>query len=381
MRQYRSGIGIAIALSLAASLTACSKDAKEAASVAAEAPAWVGKENIVLAERETLEVGPGIAGTLEAERQATIRAEVGGSVVALEVEPGQAVSRGAVLVRLDDDGIRDAYESSKAQVRTAEMTAELARRNAERSAQLAAGGAIADRDLETAQWNRQNAEAQLSDARSRLATAEKQLGRTVLRAPFSGVVAERTVRLGDVVQSGTVLLTVVDPASLKYEGTVPVDALSALRVGTPVRLTVAGAGPELVSGRVSRINPSVDPATRQVRVTVAVPNAGGRLLAGLFAEGRVASEVREAVVVPAGAVDRRGLRPLVMRVQGGRVERVEVELGLIDQARERMEILNGLSAGDTLLLGGARGLAPGTTVRVGSPAELQSTGTRQVGGA
>lgn len=381
MRQYKPGIGGAIALSLAACLAACGEHPKQASSVSAGAPAWVGKENIVLAERETLEVGPAIAGTLEAERQATIRAEVGGSVVALEVEPGQPVSRGAVLVRLDDDGIRDAYESSKAQVVTAEMTAELARRNADRAAQLAAGGAIADRELETAQWNQQNAEAQLSDARSRLATAEKQLGRTVVRAPFSGVVAERSVRLGDIVQSGTELLTIVDPASLKYEGTVPVDALSALRVGTPVRFTVAGAGPALVSGRVSRINPSVDPATRQVRVTVAVPNVGGRLLAGLFAEGRVASQVREGVVVPAGSVDRRGLRPLVMRLKGGRVERVEVELGIIDQARERMEILTGLSAGDTLLLGGARGLAPGTTVRVGSPAELEPAEVRRGGGA
>ncbi len=381
MRQHRSGIGSAIALAIAATLAACGSDAKEGASLSEEAPVWVGKENIALAEQQTLEIGPAIAGTLEAERQATIRAEVGGSVVALEVEPGQPVSRGAVLVRLDDDGIRDAYESSKAQVSTAEMTAELARRNADRAAQLAAGGAIAARDLETAEWNRQNADAQLSDARSRLATAEKQLGRTVLRAPFSGVVSERAVRLGDIVQSGTVLLTIVDPASLKYEGTVPVDALSALRLGTPVRLTVSGAGPEPVSGRVSRINPSVDPATRQVRVTVAVPNSGGRLLAGLFAEGRVASEVREGVVVPAAAVDRRGLRPLVMRLKGGRVERVEVELGLIDQALERMEVLTGLTAGDTLLLGGARGLPAGTTVRVGSPAELQTGGARPVGGA
>lgn len=382
MRQVHSSIhGIAALALLTASLAGCGTRARQDAAAASEAPAWVGKENIALARQQQLEVGPAIAGTLEAERQATLRAEVGGSVVALAVEPGQAVTRGEILARLDDTGIRDAFESSQAQVRTAEMSAELARRNAERAARLAAGGAIAERELENAEWNRQSSEAQLTDARSRLATAEKQLARTVIRAPFTGVVAERPARLGDIVQSGAVLLTIVDPASLKYEGTVPVEALAALRVGTPVRFTVAGPTSDPVSGRISRINPAVDAATRQVRVTVAVPNPGGRLLVGQFAEGRVASDVRETVVAPAAAVDRRGLRPLVMRLKGGQVERVEVELGLIDEAQEQVEIRAGLTAGDTLLLGGARGLPAGTVVRVGSPVEQQPAGLRQPGGA
>jgi hypothetical protein len=107
-----------------------------------------------------------------------------------------------------------------------------------------------------------------------------------------------------------------------------------------------------------------------VRLTVGVPNQGGRLLAGLFAEGRVATSTRSGVVVPSGAVDRRGIRPFVVRIKSGRVERLEVQLGLIDEAREEMEIQTGLAAGDTLLVGGARGLTPGTLVRVGSPAEM-----------
>lgn len=376
MQQHRSGIRGALGFTvLATALVACGAGSGGSDRLATDTTAWVGMENIALAVAETLEVGPAISGTLEAERQATIRTEVGGSVVALDVEPGQAVSRGAVLARIDDSGIRDAYESSRAQVRSAEMTVELARRNAQRAARLAQGGAIAERELENAEWNLQSAEAQLTDARSRQASAEKQLERTVLRAPFAGVVAERAVRLGDIVQSGTVLLTIVDPTSLKYEGTLPVDALASLRVGNPVRLALTGTGPEPTVGRVTRINPAVDPATRQVRVTVAVPNAGGRLPAGLFAEGRLASETREGIVVPSAAVDRRGLRPLVVRLRGGQVQRVEVELGLIDPAGERMEVRQGLTAGDTLLLGGARGLLPGTAVRVGSPSELRPPGT------
>ncbi|HSB55333.1 MAG TPA: efflux RND transporter periplasmic adaptor subunit, partial [Gemmatimonadales bacterium] len=150
--------------------------------------------------------------------------------------------------------------------------------------------------------------------------------------------------------------------------TVPADQLEGLKVGTSVSFAVAGVGD--LEGRITRINPAVDPATRQVRLTVGVPNTGGRLLAGLFADGRVATSTRKSIVAPSGAVDRRGIRPFVVRLKSGRVERVEVQLGLIDEAHEQMEIQSGLAPGDTLLLGGARGLSPGTVVRVGSPAEL-----------
>jgi len=348
---------------------------------AADSAVWVGKENVVVAELDTLVSGPTIAGTLEAERQATIRAEVAGQVLALEVEPGQPVQAGQVLARLEDAGIRDAYESARAAVRSAELAAELARRNRARSAELAQAGAIPERDLETADLQAQSAEAQLLDAQARLASAEKALGKTVIRAPFRGVISERSARVGDIVQSGAVLFTLVDPGSLKYEGTVPVESRAGLTVGAPVRFTVGGAGAEEVAGRVSRINPAVDPATRQIRVTVQVPNKGNELLAGLFAEGRVATATREGVVVPSGAIDRRGLRPYVVRVNGGRTERVEVELGLIDQAGERTEVTTGLAAGDTLLVGGAAGLPSGTPVRIGSPAELRASSAARPAGA
>lgn len=349
-------------------LTACGKPANPADTTAADSAAWVGKENVVVAQQQPIEVGPAVSGTLEAERKAVVRAEIGATIVQMNAEPGQAVARGAVLARLDETSIRDAWESSRSAVTSAELNRQIAARELERANALMQAGAIAERDVETARLAETSSAAQLADAKSRLAAAEKQLGRTVLRAPFSGVVSERPVSLGDVVQSGNNIFTIVDPASLKFEGTVPAEALGGLKVGTPVSFTVGGFG--TLRGRVTRINPAVDPATRQVRLTVGVPNEGGKLIAGLFAEGRIATSTRTGVVVPSGAVDRRGVRPFVVRIKAGRVERVEVGLGLIDEAEERMEIQSGLAAGDTLLVGGARGLPPGTVIRIGSPAEI-----------
>lgn len=360
---------MALAASLLFLAAGCAREAAPPAA-ASDASMFVGRENLAIARQETLLVGPAISGTLDAERSATVRAEVGGALVEVLVEPGQPVARGQLLGRIDDTGVREGYTSAQSAAQTAELTVGLARRNAERTRALADAGAVAERDREQADWTLQSAESQLADARARLVTAEKALARTALRAPFAGLISDRPANLGDIVQVGNPLFTVVDPSQLKLEGAVTVDALKDLRVGTPVTLAVGGQAEGLL-GRVTRINPAVDPATRQVRVTVGIPNTRGALVAGLFADGRVASATRVGVVVPAGAVDRKGLRPFVVRVKQGKVERVEVALGLIDAAREQMEVATGLAPGATLLLGGARGIAPGSTVQVGVAAEKE----------
>lgn len=339
----------------------------EGESVAkAPPPAVIGPENISVAVDTVLTAGPTLSGTLEPELAATVRAEVGGSVTELLVDDGQAVKRGQVLARIDDSALRDAYVSARAALRSAEATERLALRNAERAERLNAAGAVADREVEDARMSATSAEWQVADARALLTNAEKQVGKTVLRAPFNGIVSQVTVSRGDVVQSGASLLSVLGPATLRLEASVPAEEIAEVRPGTPVRFTVSGFEDRSFGGKIERVSPAVDPATRQVRVIVTLDNAERSLVAGLFAEGRVATESRPAVVVPRAAIDSRGIRPLVVRLQGGRVERVEVETGLQDRVNERVEVRRGLVAGDTVLLGGAAGLPPGTpaTVRV-----------------
>jgi hypothetical protein len=120
------------------------------------------------------------------------------------------------------------------------------------------------------------------------------------------------------------------------------------------------------------VNPSADPQTRQVRLFVRIPNSGQQLVAGLFAQGRVASETRETLTVPELAVDRRGLTPQVTRIKNGMAEQVDVTLGARDEANERVEITAGIVAGDTLLVGAALGISPGTRLRVSAPSDTSS---------
>ena len=334
----------------------------------------VGKENVVVVEQAELKSGPGISGSLAPQFEATVRAEVGGAVLQTYAEQGQAVRKGAILARIDETGLRDAFLSARAAVRTAEQSATVARRNAERSAALTGAGAIADRDLEMSKLSVSSAESQLADAQSRYAIAQQQLAKTQIRAPLSGVVSDRPVSAGDVVQPGAALFTVVDPSRMKLEASVRAEELSELRAGAPVEFSVNGYPGRTFAGQIARINPVADPATRQVRITVEIPNSGGRLVSGLFAEGRVASETRSGLVVPLTAVDVRGLQPSVTRIKNGKAEKLTVELGVRDDATERLEIRTGVAAGDTLLLGAAQGIAPGTPVSVSTPADKGGSG-------
>ena len=136
-----------------------------------------------------------------------------------------------------------------------------------------------------------------------------------------------------------------------------------------VDFTVNGYPNRQFTGHVTRINPIADPTTRQVRIIVSLPNSSGVLVGGLFADGHAASEVRKAPVVPVSAVDERGLKPFVMLLKNGVVQKAEVELGIRDAATEIVEVRSGVQPGDTLLLGAARGISEKTPVKVSATSD------------
>jgi multidrug efflux pump subunit AcrA (membrane-fusion protein) len=139
--------------------------------------------------------------------------------------------------------------------------------------------------------------------------------------------------------------------------------LSFLRIGARVDFTVRGYEKPF-EGRITMIAPQADPVTRQVPIYVSIPNVGGRLVAGLFAEGRVVSQSAEGLVVPINAVNTTVPAPWALRANSGTTERVEVRLGLQDPRTERVLVVSGLNEGDMLLRGAAQGIKPGTAVDV-----------------
>jgi membrane fusion protein, multidrug efflux system len=366
VRSSRAGRAVSAAIVvgiLATTMVGCNgSDQAEAAD--GPPTVSVSPENIHIVASERLETGPSISGDLTPEKSASIRAEVGGSVIATYVEDGQRVARGTRLAKIDDTGIQDSYLSARSALTAAQSAADVAKREEERAVSLAAAGAIADRDVENARRANIAAQAQLADARARLSLAEKQVQNTNVTAPFDGIVSDRQVSAGDVVQPGSPMFTVVDPTTMRLEAAVSAEQLASIRIGRPVTFTVSGYPGRTFAGAITRVSPTVDPATRQVRIFASIPNAGQTLVGGLFAEGRIAAESHVGPVAPEDAIDERATVPAVMRIRNGAVEHVQVAIGIRDPATERVEIVAGVSVGDTLLVGPARSITVNTPVRV-----------------
>jgi RND family efflux transporter MFP subunit len=231
---------------------------------------------------------------------------------------------------------------------------------------LFAEGAIARRDHDNAFTQLETARARYALAESQAASTADKLETATLKAPVSGVVSERLVQAGDRVDFGKPVMTIVNNSVLQLEASVESRWLGELRVGRPVALTISGMA-DTIMGRVSRINPTADPATRQVRIYVDVVNPSNRLVGGLYVSGRVIlEEKKDAVAVPRAAVRYEGTdrASVVYVVAGGRVARRVVAVGIEDADRGLLEITSGISAGDRVIIGPVDGIADGMRVDV-----------------
>jgi RND family efflux transporter MFP subunit len=320
-------------------------------------------ENVTTVQKGRIVSGPMISGELKPQREATVRAQVGGELVSLTVDRGQPVQAGQVIARINSRDLQDAYTSAQAAVKSTETTLDVAKSELQRTEALVKGGALAARDLEQARNAVSNGEAQVAAAKARERNVWQQLDDTTVKAPFAGLVSTRPASLGDVVSPGTVIVTIIDPSSMRLEALVPADQAIQIKPGSKVAFKVRGI-PDPFVGHIERFNATADPVTRQVTVFVSLPNTGGKLMAGLFAEGRVETSVRDGIVVPLAAVDETGAVPFVTRIAADKAERVDVTLGAREAATETVEVTKGLSAGDVVVLGSARSLAPGTPVKL-----------------
>ena len=352
----------AILIFLAIAVAACGKDEPEAAVAP---PVRIERASAATATMRYVSDGPRLSGTLQPQQSASILAETGGTVVGVGVAEGQSVARGTPLARIADQAAAESLQSAQVAVQSGETAVALAQRDYERTSRLAAAGALATRDAEAARSQLAMAQAQLGQARAQLSTARDRVGNQSVVASTNGVVSEKNVSVGDVVTPGTPLFTIVDLSTLQLEAAVSADAINQINPGTPVELEVRGYPDQTFSGTITRIAPSVDAATGQVRVYVSLVNEGRRLVGGLFAEGTVKTVSRQSLVIPIEALDESGTAPTVIRVKNGVTERVTVQLGIRNETEGFVEVINGLAEGDIVLTGPARTITPGTKVSVG----------------
>jgi RND family efflux transporter MFP subunit len=314
--------------------------------------AVLGGNDVARVARADLIAGVPVSGTLKPSREVRIASPVPEVVEEVFVKEGQPVQAGQVLARFRTNALEPAALSADAQRRKAAS-------DYQRMQNLFNEGAVSAQDVE-------NAEVTLRSAEANEAQAKKNLDEATVRAPIGGVISQRAVESGNRVKDGDLLFELVNTSELEFEATVPSEYIANVRVGAPVVLVVTGVADAGLGGRVSRVNATVDPATRQVKVYVTVPNRGGRLVGGLFASGRVVlRQVPGAVAVPQTALrhDAQG-KPYVLLVEHGRVARRDVTPGATDEQASLLEITAGLAGGETVIIGPASGIEVGAPVTV-----------------
>lgn len=311
--------------------------------------------------------GPVISGSLQPERRADLRAEVGAIVQQVLKENGEPVRAGELLVRLDDAAIRDSLTSADEAVRASTQAFEQSERQLQRLKTLQAQGMSSMQAMEDAEVRRNNAQSDLVAARARVATARQQLRRTEVRAPFDGVISERKVSVGDTAQVGKELVKVIDPKSLRFEGLVSADRMHEIKLGQGVAFRVNGFAQTEFVGQVRRMDAAANATTRQVEVIVGFADpAVAPKVAGLYAEGSVQTGGVPALMLAAASIVRAGEAAFVWRIDPARsrLAKVAVKLGERDPRSGDVPVLSGLSAGDRVLR------SPGSTLVDGQSFEL-----------
>ncbi|MGZ5072661.1 MAG: efflux RND transporter periplasmic adaptor subunit, partial [Usitatibacter sp.] len=264
---------------------------------------------------------------------------------------------------LDDTAIRDALASAEAASRSAAQAFDQAERQLERMKTLRQSGMTSAQALDDAEGRRNAAQSDVEAAKARVVLARQQMTRTEVRAPFDGVVTDRKVSPGDTAQLGKELLKVIDPNSMRFEAMVSADSVGSVQAGQAVHFRVNGYGDQDFLGKVRRVNPAANATTRQVEVLVDFVGEKQPKLAGLYAEGRLETESKTSLTIPATAVVRDGDKTTAFRVQGGKLQKVPLALAERDARSGDYVVAGGLAEGDPVIR------YPSTLLKDGQPVQ------------
>ncbi len=287
---------------------------------------------------------------LEADRAASITTKSSGIILDILVEEGDQVKSGEVLLVLESDEQRLSLNSAKANY-------EKSLNNFNRAKLLVEKGLTNKEQIDNLKFETQALKAQLEQAKMSLSF-------TQVKAPFSGTVVKRHVKIGNLVQNATEVFEVIDFDSLQAKIDVPEYQWNIMKAGLPVQFDFEALKGQTVSGEVIRISPIIDASSGTFEVTVQVDNSQKRLRPGLFAKANIVFDERsDVILVNKDSIIREDDRSYVYVLDGeSEINKVLVSLGY--EMPDSYEITTGLSAGQTVVTTGKNNLTPDVEVNV-----------------
>jgi len=323
----------------------------------------LGAADVARVARGSIEAGIPIAGDLRAIETLSLKSRQEGNVEQVYVREGDRVKAGATLARFETIDFESALRSAEADVTSATTAASTAQWNYDQSKDLFKVGAIAERDLRATEQAAASSKAQQAAAESRLRAAQSQMRDTRIVAPVNGTIQFRRVQGGEHILRGAELFTLVRSEILELSAALPARRANDVKPGQTVRFLADG---KTFTGKVARVSPTIDAASRSITAYVQIPNPNGELKGNTFSSGQIiAQTLQNVLVVPQPAVRfGQDSKPFVYRIVGGELEQVPVTVGITDEARNLVEIKDGLQIGDQVVIGNVGTLGRGMKAQI-----------------
>lgn len=306
-----------------------------------------------------------VSGALSPSVRAELSSQSGGEVEQVNVRPGDSVSQGDILVQVDTENLTLKLQQIRSTAEATRTNLQRSESQLERTEELSKRGIATSSSLEQARSDVGALRANLAAQESQVEAAEIALTDATVRAPFDGVVASRSVEPGQIIGSGSPLMSIVDLSVMEMVGNAPIGTGPVIAPGQEVSVVVDGLADQTFVGTVDRINPVATAGTRTIPVYIRLENVDGLLRGGMFATGQiVVDSVEDALAVPVEAVREDAEGNYLLRIEDDRLVRADVELGATWNAGRLVHVAAGLSPGDEVVTAPLAELEPGDLVEI-----------------
>lgn len=290
-----------------------------------------------------------VTGTLVAAESAMLSAQTAGLVREIYFKEGEPVSKGKILLKLDDRQWLAQKQKLEAQLQTAE-------KDLKRKEQLLSIKGISQAEVD-------DAELKIASLKADMKELDVLIDFAVIRAPFSGLIGLRNVSPGAYLSAGTPVAQLVQTDPLKLEFNVPERYADQVRQGQAVQFTLAGR-PDVYRATVYATEPVISESTRALRIRARAPNSKGKLLAGAFAEVSLELQrIPDALLLPTDAVVPQLNEQVVYQIKNGAIQKTPVQLGI--RLSRLVQIEQGLNPGDSVMVSGLLQAKEGMPVQAG----------------
>ena len=308
-----------------------------------------------------------LTGTLQPRDWTSVKTQVAGEVREVLVREGEAVRKGQVLARVETADLKARLDDRIGSLQGAKAQLSLAETTRAKNLELLKQKFISQTAYDSMQSNYAVSESTVKSLQAQVAIARKALADAEIKATMDGVISERFVQAGEKMPVDGKLFTLMNLTQMEMEAAVPANDIPNVQVGQAVAFSVDGYGARIFSGEVNRINPATQAGSQSISVFIVMPNADLALKGGMFAKGslQIARLDKTATIPLSSLRDDNGLT-FVYQINGGKVAKTPVKLGVRDETRGVVQVIEGLIPGATVVRTNLGALREGSAVKIGS---------------